>query len=431
MPASSMITRVSGPMLRTQAGSARQWVQRPDQLRQRVGVAVQLLTRAGARPPRRGPARSPCRRCRSRPWTGRSWRSSCPDPAGAIANCTRAPEVAISRTSSTWPGFSRVPLASVSSSARSTAVAGATFAVPKRRRPAPAGLRRPASPVEVNSCAPATLYTLAPSLRRNGAGSAGSPQAGFGERLDTAARHAPPAGRPTASTRSAGTCDGADVALRFGPQMPGLPAGAARLHMPQHEPRGALHPCVIRPSRRMRPATGGGRCGSSGVIAVARCPARRRLAPARWRAARPGCAVRAWRRGFPGWPAGPARSTPPGSVGGHDRAGNAAARSRRRASMERRRVDQRWFRSGVDADDFTHRHACADRARPGLEPHPERGGQVPLQGGVVGLRGGHHRLVQHPAVDRQPAAIRRRFGPCSRPPHGCADRGHRRGCRGG
>ena len=47
-----------------------------------------------------------------------------PDPAGAIASCTRAPEVAISRTSVIWPGLRLTPFAVDSSSARSTQVAG-------------------------------------------------------------------------------------------------------------------------------------------------------------------------------------------------------------------------------------------------------------------------------------------------------------------
>ena len=44
-----------------------------------------------------------------------------PAPAGAMASCNRAPEVHICRTSAAWPASNAVPLAAISSSARSTA----------------------------------------------------------------------------------------------------------------------------------------------------------------------------------------------------------------------------------------------------------------------------------------------------------------------
>ena len=44
-----------------------------------------------------------------------------PAPAGAIASCTRAPEVHIWRTSAACPASSTVPFAAISSNARSTA----------------------------------------------------------------------------------------------------------------------------------------------------------------------------------------------------------------------------------------------------------------------------------------------------------------------
>ena len=45
-----------------------------------------------------------------------------PVPAGAIASCTRAPEVHICRTSAACPASRAVPFAAISSRARSTVV---------------------------------------------------------------------------------------------------------------------------------------------------------------------------------------------------------------------------------------------------------------------------------------------------------------------
>ena len=60
-----------------------------------------------------------------------------PAPAGAIASCTRAPEVHIWRTSEACPASSAVPFAAISSKARSTAVCS-TDAPPR----CPAAVRR-------------------------------------------------------------------------------------------------------------------------------------------------------------------------------------------------------------------------------------------------------------------------------------------------
>ena len=54
-----------------------------------------------------------------------------PAPAGAMASCNRAPEVHICRTRAACPASSAVPLAAISSSARSTADSSTT--VPSRR----------------------------------------------------------------------------------------------------------------------------------------------------------------------------------------------------------------------------------------------------------------------------------------------------------
>ena len=79
-----------------------------------------------------------------------------PAPAGAMASCNRAPEVHICRTSAACPASSAVPLAAISSSARSTADSSTT--VPSWR-PAVAIRRCSASRMrwEVYRPAPATV----------------------------------------------------------------------------------------------------------------------------------------------------------------------------------------------------------------------------------------------------------------------------------
>ena len=57
---------------------------------------------------------------------------------------------------------------------------------------------------------------------------------------------------------------------------------------------------------------------------------------------------------------------------------------------------------GVDADDFPHRTFARVGARPLREPDAELGVQVPLEGGVVGLRRRDASLEQGPTVDAQP-----------------------------
>ena len=52
-----------------------------------------------------------------------------PVPAGAMASCSRAPEVAIRRTRSAWPGSRSIPLAVISNNATSTPPVGDGAAV--------------------------------------------------------------------------------------------------------------------------------------------------------------------------------------------------------------------------------------------------------------------------------------------------------------
>ena len=77
-----------------------------------------------------------------------------PDPAGAIANWSLAPEVAISRTSVAWPALRVTPLAVDSSSARSTEEASTAY---PSYRPATSTSRCSAARtlLEVNMSAPA------------------------------------------------------------------------------------------------------------------------------------------------------------------------------------------------------------------------------------------------------------------------------------
>ncbi len=56
----------------------------------------------------------------------------------------------------------------------------------------------------------------------------------------------------------------------------------------------------------------------------------------------------------------------------------------------------------VHADDLPDRTFRPVPAGPFGEPHPQAGGEVVLEGGVVGLRRRDGGGVQHPAVDRQP-----------------------------
>ncbi len=93
-----------------------------------------------------------------------------PEPAGAMASWTRAPEVAISRTSIVWPGLSGTPSASACRIARSTAGPGIRRPF---RSPAAATRRCSASRIrfEVYCCEPAMVYTDARSTRWSGSGS--------------------------------------------------------------------------------------------------------------------------------------------------------------------------------------------------------------------------------------------------------------------
>jgi len=154
MPASSMTTRVLESMSRTHWGMG-SWVRDQVSLA-RVSVrepicsrSIDAATAEGARPMTVPP---PSVQARARA----AMAVVLPDPAGAIASWSRAPEVAISRTSCAWAGFRVTPFAADSSSATSTTAAGT--AGPSVR--SAAATRRASASMtacEVNSAAPATV----------------------------------------------------------------------------------------------------------------------------------------------------------------------------------------------------------------------------------------------------------------------------------
>ncbi len=128
----------------------------------------------------------------------------------------------------------------------------------------------------------------------------------------------------TWSTWFGGQVGGPDLTLGLGADVPDLPG---RSGAPPSSPRPGRS--SWRPTPR-RPATGAcaRRVSAPWTICSTRCGAAEDLGGlrARRRAARSGSGVRAWRRGSPGWPAGPAGSPPPRSAGGRGRPG-----TRRRA----------------------------------------------------------------------------------------------------
>jgi hypothetical protein len=93
-----------------------------------------------------------------------------PAPAGAIASCSRAPELHMTSTRAACPASKALPLAAASK--RASSMAPASTARPSVR-PAVVTNRCSAAKIraEVNSSDPATVYTLEPSTRRNTAGS--------------------------------------------------------------------------------------------------------------------------------------------------------------------------------------------------------------------------------------------------------------------
>ena len=148
-----------------------------------------------------------------------------PDPAGAMATCTRALEVARARTRWAWASLRDTPLARASSSATSTWVS--LMLCPSVRA---AASRMTCSAARIASLVyrrdPATSYTLFPSARRNGSG-------------------VPPAATCAGSSRDSGT----------------LTAGAST----------AATTCSIAVPRALRPRPGSGRHSWCTGAATSRC----------------------------------------------------------------------------------------------------------------------------------------------------------------
>ena len=253
-----------------------------------------------------------------------------PAPAGAIASCSRARRWP-SRGPGGLPGVEGGPVGGRSSSASSTGSEVATVPVGdagggdeaplggedprarctgRRRRRCRRWSRRPGAAAR-GSC-DAVARSGSSADRRGGAGPRRRP--GPRRVLDVLGRQvrrrgpgvAPRRGRarPARSTRCA--CTIARTRCR---RCRATQRGVA----PRRWRRAAGRRTAPRPPSRPTP-----RRAAEHLLGLAR---------ARWRAARPGCGVRAWRRGSPGWPAGPAAAPPPRSAAGRGRAGTAAASS--------------------------------------------------------------------------------------------------------
>ena len=186
-----------------------------------------------------------------------------PAPAGAIASCSRAPELHIRRTSEACPASSAVPFAAISSRARSTAV-GSIDAPPYVPPPRQDGPRRRGSAAR---CTGRRRRRYRPTTRRPAA-TPPAPRcrraARPGQQTGDRAPHRP-AG-PPAPRMFCGHAGGADLSLCFGPDMPHLPGRSARLHYGQD---------VI--SRLCDPLGVGDRSGLGVPVPAPSAPSTRRL----------------------------------------------------------------------------------------------------------------------------------------------------------
>ena len=122
IPASSITTRLSGPIVAAQPGRSSWAIDQASFASVSVGASICSRNCAAAAAEGARPTTVP-------PVLVQAWARACmavvlPVPAGAIASCTRAPEVAIARTSPAWPASSWTPFAVISNNATSTAVSG-------------------------------------------------------------------------------------------------------------------------------------------------------------------------------------------------------------------------------------------------------------------------------------------------------------------
>ena len=350
-----------------------------------------------------------------------------PAPAGAIASCSRAPEVAIPVTRAACPALRVTPFAACSNSATPTASA---LAVCPSHRPAASTSRCSAARIaaEVYRVDPATSYTLRPVLAAQRGRldevvlGLGDPDGAGGQDLVDDQVH-------DSLDLPGGQVHRPDPALRLGPHVPDLPRRPRALQRgqdrvvrwPAPTPRPPPTRAFLVPGERAAATIavnppGPPRTSSASRRHVVRCSARVRGSCLASRVSRVACCASAM------------DST---TVGGRPcSAWKARASWPRRTSMVARRVDHRWFRAGsTPTISRTGRlPRCGVLAL--REHHAEAGVQVLLDGGVVGLGGGDVGLEQHPPVNGQPLPGQW-SAPCWRRRRGCAGRGPRRGSRGG
>ena len=399
MPASSMITNVDGPTAAAQSGSS---PCRSDQVSlARVSVRMPVCSPRtaaaaadGARPSTWPPS-SVQARVRAR------MAVVFPAPAGAIASCSRAPEVHICRTRDACPASRAVPFAAISSRARSTAdcVDDCSVAAAGGGDEALLGVEDALRGVEVGAgdgvdrrpVDPPQRVRFLDAVRWCGQGYRSVLEDLIDQQIHQRARLL---GRHV---------DGADVALGFGADVPHLPGRPGLLHDGQHPVGGLRDPAGVghawrslrrgqvpsRPSRRRRsrpPST-----AAASFSQVARCSAQG--------------------SGFVLGVAGLQRCLL-GQVQRFDRCGwSAMIVLELDGELAAAEVDvgaagrPPLVQPGVDADDLPDRPLARIGARTFGEPHPQRVAEVLLEGGVVGLRRGNLGLEQHPAVDRQPAPV--------------------------
>ena len=177
-----------------------------------------------------------------------------PAPAGAIASCSRAPEVHICRTRDVCPVSRAVPFAAISSRARSTTLRSTT--VPSRRAgggdEALLGVEDALGGVEVGTGDGVNRGPVDPpqTLRLLDAVGAGDGNtAAIEDLIDKQVDQ----GRGVFP----GHVDGAEVALGFGADVPHLPGRPGVLHGGQHPVGGLRDPVRVGHARGF---CGGGKC---------------------------------------------------------------------------------------------------------------------------------------------------------------------------
>jgi hypothetical protein len=154
IPASSMITNVDRPMPCTQSGSLPWRMDQVSLASVSAGAPAASRSCAAAAADGASPTTWPplSRHARARVRIAVVF----PAPTGAIASCSRAPEVHMERTRAACPTSKVFPLAAASSSASSTVAASATrpsvWPAVATRRCSAARIR-----VEVNNSDPATV----------------------------------------------------------------------------------------------------------------------------------------------------------------------------------------------------------------------------------------------------------------------------------